>query len=66
MNIWFRLLDASIPFMGGIFMLLLWLKVIPLKKDFKENKIFYAKYSKFIIVLSILLLVFSLTRLLSI
>ncbi len=64
MNIWIRLIDASIPFLGGIITLLICLKIIPFKKGQNGNKIFYEKHSKLMISLAIILLFFSFMRVL--
>jgi len=63
-NIWIRILDAFIPLLGGIYMLLLYFKIIPMRKNPAKNEIIYKKYSILMLVFSILLLVFSLTLIL--
>jgi len=63
-SIWIRLIDAFIPFLGGIYILLLYFKIIPMRKNPAKNEIIYKKYSKLMLVLSILLLLFSLTLIL--
>ncbi|OGV51212.1 MAG: hypothetical protein A2017_04925 [Lentisphaerae bacterium GWF2_44_16] len=50
-----KFLGLLIPAAGGIVMLLLWLRVIPFKKDLDENEKVYRKYSNFILTLSIIM-----------
>lgn len=53
--IFFKFTGLLIPAAGGIVMLLLWLRVIPFKKDLDENEKAYRKFSKFILILSMIM-----------
>lgn len=55
----FKIIHAIVPLIGGVLLLLIWLKVIPMRRDLELNKTVYKKYSKLIFVLTLILLLVS-------
>jgi hypothetical protein len=55
----FKILDASIPALGGVIFLLVWRRIIPVKKNARDNEVFCQKYSKLMLCMSIILLLLS-------
>ena len=56
-----KIFDVSIPLSGSIICLLLYMEKIPIRKNKDENKIFYRKYKKFLLLMAIALLIFCLS-----
>ena len=56
-----KIFDISIPLSGSIICLLLYMEKIPIRKNKDENKIFYRKYKKFLLLMAIALLIFCLS-----
>lgn len=56
-----KILDMPIPLSGAIICLLLYMEKIPIRENKDENKIFYRKYKKFLLLAAILLLIFCLS-----
>jgi len=60
-----KIVDVSIPALGGIIFLLIFLRIIPLKRNAQDNEAFCQKYSLLMLLLTIFLLLLSITILVS-
>lgn len=56
-----KIFDISIPLLGSIICLLLYMEKIPIRKNKDENKVFYRKYKNFLLLMAIALLIFCLS-----
>ena len=53
-----KILDIIVPLSGAIIFLLLYTEKLPIKKNHDYNNIFYRKYKKFFLLMTIVLLLF--------
>jgi hypothetical protein len=66
MNFFLKIVDSLIPLSTGIMLLLFYFRKIPIRKDPAEDDAAYKKFSKFLLICSIVLFMYVLLNIIGI